>query len=378
MRVLHVADVTHGGVVTLVETLSRHQVEAGHDVHTLLRPEADPVPGTRHEWTPVRRSPRSLLRAERRLQALARTLRPDVIHLHSFVPGLLGRARSLPGTTAVVYQPHSFAFAAVPRGAAWLVAGLERRAARDTDVMLTNCSDERDEGRRYGIDLPTVVVGVPVDTVRFAPSDEPPELWRRRLGLSADQVVVCVGRLSRQKGQRQLAEAWDTAAPPATVLVLVGPGDPQEIAEAAPRTYGTSLVLAGAQADVRPWLWAASVGVQPSLYEGQSVAMAEALSAGLPLVMTDVNGAREAIAPAQGAAAGAVVPVGDLDALMAELHRLLETPSLREAQASAARDRALDLFAEAQVMARIEEAYSEAVTAASSRARAPHATGEEW
>jgi glycosyltransferase involved in cell wall biosynthesis len=377
VRVLHVAEVTHGGVITLIETFSRHQVEAGHDVHVLLRPEVGPVLGTRHEWTPLRRNPRLLLRAERRLHALAESLRPDVIHLHSFVPGVLGRSRAHPGTSAVVYQPHSFAFSAVPVGSAWLVALLERRAARKTDVMLTNCGDERDEGLRHGIDLPTIVAGLPVDTDRFAPSDRSPDFWRHSLALSANRVVVCVGRLSRQKGQRQLAQAWEAHPPPGTLLVLVGPGDAQEIARVAPRTYGDSLAVVGSQADVRPWLWAASIAVQPSLYEGQSVAMAEALATGVPVVITDVNGAKEAVAPPDGPSAGAVVPVGDLEAVMRELRRRLDAPTLRDAEAATARRRALELFAERIVMARVEHAYSVATSVAWGRDAGRAAAGEE-
>ena len=367
MRILHVAEVTHGGVVSLVQTFAQLQTAAGHDVHVLVRPEVGDVAGTRHTWTPARRNPRELVAAEATLRRVVREVRPDVVHLHSFFPGLLGRLRALPGRPAVVYQPHSFAFAALPPRLAWAVTAVERRATRFTDRMVTNCQDERVEGESRGIRTPTTVIGLPVDTDRFAPTDGDRGSLRADLGLTAGFVVVCVGRLSRQKGQRALAVAWEATQPEDSVLLLVGPGDQQEIADAAPTTFGRSLLCVGAQDDVRPWLWAASVSVLPSLYEGQSVAMAEALACGVPVVMTDVNGGREAVCPDGVEPAGAVVDVGDLDALLAELERRRTHPELLAREAAQARVRAEALFHPATVIARLEGSYTEAIARARQR-----------
>lgn len=367
MRVLHVAEVTHGGVVSLVRTFAELQSAAGHDVHVLVRPEVGPIPGTRHDWTPVRRRPRALVAAERRLRDVVSSTRPDVVHLHSFVPGVLGRTRRLPPGPAVVYQPHSFAFQAAPSRLAWAVSLAERRASRSTDRMVTNCHAESAEGAAHGIRTPTDVVGLPLDTARFAPFEADQSSLRSQLGLPGGFVVVCVGRISRQKGQRALAAAWEAAAPDDSVLVLVGPGDQTEIAEVAPTTLGRSIIWAGPQDDVRPWFWAASVAVLPSLYEGQSVAMAEALSCGVPVVMTDVNGAREAVCPADAPDAGAVVPVGDLSALLHELDRRRAAPALLADEAAVARSRAVEMFESATVMGRLETSYEHAMTLAHQR-----------
>jgi glycosyltransferase involved in cell wall biosynthesis len=367
MKILHVAEVTHGGVVSLVRTFADLQVAAGHDVHVLVRPEVDQVAGTRHTWTPVRRSPRDLVAAEATLRRVVRDTRPDVVHLHSFFPGLLGRLRPLPPGPAVVYQPHSFAFAAVPPRLAWAVTVAERRGSRHTDRMVTNCHDEHGEGAARGVRTPTTVIGLPVDITHFAPTEQDRASVRADLGLTADFVAVCVGRLSRQKGQRALAAAWEAAQPKDSVLVLVGPGDPQEISEAAPTTTGRSLLLTGPQDDVRPWLWAASVSVLPSLYEGQSVAMAEALACGVPVVMTDVNGAREAICPDGAEAAGAVVPVGDMTGLLAQLERRRVDRQLLAVEEGLARSRAEEMFHPDRVMARLQAGYADAISQARQR-----------
>jgi glycosyltransferase involved in cell wall biosynthesis len=91
MRVLHVAEVSHGGVISLVRDFAEAQAAAGHDVHLLLQPDVETKVGTLHHWQPRRRKPLSLLRAARSLRRTVDEVRPDVVHLHSFFPGVLGR-----------------------------------------------------------------------------------------------------------------------------------------------------------------------------------------------------------------------------------------------------------------------------------------------
>lgn len=364
MRILHVAEVTHGGVISLVRTFAALQQEAGHDVHVLARPEVDDLTGTRHDWTPARRSPRALVAAEARLREVVRDASPDVVHLHSFFPGMLGRARALPPGPGVVYQPHSFAFDAVPARLSWAVTAVERRGSRYTHSMVTNCRAEHAEGVDHGILTPTAVVGLPVDTDHYAPLDGERSVVRAQLGLGSGLVAVCVGRISRQKGQRALAAAWEAAAPRDSELVFVGPGDQSEIEAAAPTTMGRSIRCVGSQEDVRPWLWAASVSVLPSLYEGQSVAMAEALACGVPVVMTDVNGAREAVCPPGEPAAGAVVPVGDMAGLLHQLQRRRVDTDLVSTEAAVGRSRAVEMFDRFTVMDRLHATYLDATARA--------------
>ncbi|HEX2175500.1 MAG TPA: glycosyltransferase [Nocardioidaceae bacterium] len=369
MRVLHVVEVSHGGVVSLVRTFAALQASAQHEVHVLAPSEAPRMDAVHHAWRPVRRSPRRLLAARRTLRRVVLEVRPDVVHLHSFFPGLLGRTGGT-ATAAVVYQPHSWAFQAVGfRPAGRLAAVWESLAMRRTDVLVTNCRDEIDEAARVGISAAhrARVIGTPVDTERYRPtaSGDRSHL-RAQLGLGARYVLVCVGRLSRQKGQVRLAEVWEHEPVPETLLVLVGPGDPEPVRRAAPTTFGRSLLHVGAQEDVRPWLWAADVCVQPSLYEGQSVAMAEALACGVPVVITAVNGAMEAVVGHHGTPAGGVVPVGDFAGVLEQAAALLSDPRHRAAAAASARSRAEDIFAQSQVLARLDEAYLRALEAASS------------
>lgn len=366
MRVLHVCEVTSGGVLSLVRTYANARASRGGDTHVLVPAGAGPVADNAHLWEPRRRAVHRYPAAIRRLHKVVEGVQPDVVHLHSFFPGLLGRLRASPlAGRAIVYQPHSWAFEAVTTpGVATVIRAWERRAAKRSHLLVTNCSDELREGRRGGVTTPARVLGLPVDTDRFAPVDDArrKEL-RTELGLTSERILVCVGRISYQKGQDQLVAAWERRPLPNTMLVLVGAGDTTDLARSAPGAWGRSIRWVGNRADVRPWLWAADLCVMPSRYEGQSVAMGEALSCGRPVVMTDVNGAHEAVGCADGTGdrpAGAIVGCDDMDALLAACGRRLDDPTQLEAEAFAARDRAVQLFALDEVLERLEAAYRDA------------------
>jgi glycosyltransferase involved in cell wall biosynthesis len=337
------------------------------EVH-VLAPDFGPVADgvTFHDWSLVRAKPWTLPGAVRQLRALVDELKPDVIHLHSFMAGFVGR---LPGAlpsgvdAAVVYQPHAWSFELyADRLRPRLVAAAERRAVRRTDLLVANCQDEIDQGASSGIVLPAKPLGVAVDAGHFHPVSE---AERKRLRveheLGDDRILVCVGRLAWQKGQDLLVAEWEKAPIPSTTLVLVGPGDQDALAAAAPNEWARSITWAGEQSDVRPWMWAADVLVLPSRYETVAIVVAEAMSCGVPVVATAVNGTRETLLDPPGEPSGSVVPLGDMSGLLREAERRLDDAELASRDAVVGRERAEDRFRPALVGQRLESAYREAI-----------------
>jgi glycosyltransferase involved in cell wall biosynthesis len=160
-----------------------------------------------------------------------------------------------------------------------------------------------------------------VDTGRFRP--EGPSA---RTG--AGPLVVCVGRLCHQKGQDVLLRAWPAVVRqlPAARLVLVGDGpDAERLRAVAPG----SVEFAGAAHDAAPWYRAADVVVLPSRWEGMALVPLEAMACGRPVLVTDVDGARESLPP--GHLPSCLVPPEDPDALARALAQLLRRGPLRAA-----------------------------------------------
>ncbi|MBB1244022.1 glycosyltransferase [Streptomyces durbertensis] len=329
--VLHLAQPVEGGVATVVTDLVRAQRADGLTVHLGCPPSGDlphhahAAGADVHPW-PARRGPGPELAAEVwRVRRLVRALRPDVVHLHSAKAGLAGRL-ALHGRVPTVFQPHAWSFEAVDGTTAALSLRWERLAARWAHRLLCVSEDERRRGEAAGITGRWAVVPNGVDLTRF-PGGGPAarQAARAALALSTavpvhDPLVVCVGRLCRQKGQDVLLRAWRrvTARHPHAALVLVGDGpDRAALQRAAP----ASVHFAGPSDRVRLWYEAADLVVLPSRWEGMALAPLEAMACGRPVLLTEVAGAADGLPPAQRETH--LVPPDDPVALATALVRLL-------------------------------------------------------
>ena len=371
LRILHVSEVQWGGVVTLLRHFTAQQAAAGHEVHVLAPSGLPSLDGAEHHrWSLERKTPTTYPAATRELRRTVARLRPDVVHLHSFFAGLLGRVPgSGTGGVPVVYQPHAWSTDLFSSAAAsTLVAKLERGGGRRTDVLVANCLDEIAAGRDLGVDVPSHELGVTVDgSVYRPPSEAERQQARRELGLGDERLLLVLGRIARQKGQDLLLQEWEERPVQGATLVLVGPGDSEPLRAVAPREWGRSVRAVGEPPAVLPWLWAADVLLLPSRYETVGLVVAEAMATGLPVVATAVHGARATIEEpgTLGARdlppAGAVVASGDMAALLREAERRLTDDDLRRREAESALQRAAQLFVPDQVSARLEAAYRHAI-----------------
>ena len=158
---------------------------------------------------------------------------------------------------------------------------------------------------------------------------------RLALGTSEDGLVlVCVARLDAQKGIDVLLDAL-ALLPERTDLRLWIAGDgflrPDLERQAGQHGLGPSVRFLGFREDVGRLLAGADAFVLPSRCEGMSIALLEALDAGLPCVVTDTGENRRLVE----AAGGLAVPPGDAHALAEGLLTLLRDPGLRARRAEA-------------------------------------------
>ncbi len=162
-------------------------------------------------------------------------------------------------------------------------------------------------------------------------------------------LAVYVGRLDEAKGLGYLVAAWQrvAAASPDARLWLVGEGSHRRALEE--RIVDLDLLgrvfLAGVFDSADEVLAAADLFVLPSREEGPSLALVEAMAAGLPIVTTDLAGNRELVTDAEH---GLLVPAKDVDALSAAVVRLLAERELAVRLGAAARHRAQSRFSLSQ------------------------------
>ncbi len=323
-HVLHVSQPTTEGVARVLLGYVRDQVTRGWTVTVACPPggwlaaAAADAGAVTVPWSATRSPGPRVLGETRRLRRLVADLDPDVVHLHSAKAGLAGRL-AIRGRRPTVFQPHAWSFEAVRGPVRRASIAWERWAQRWTTELVCVSSAERANGERHGIRTPAVLARNGVELERFAAAEERRGA-RRALGLSDAPLAVCIGRLTEQKGQHDLLDAWEQvrARVPDATLVLIGDGPDREALER--RACGDeSVVVVGDRPDVRTWLAASDLVVAPSHWEGMAVVPLEAMAAARSVVATRVAGMAESIPRG----AGSLVPVGDIARLAQEVARRL-------------------------------------------------------
>jgi len=184
-----------------------------------------------------------------------------------------------------------------------------------------------------------------VDTARFRPAPGGRAAIDACPFREADHWLVgTVGRMEKVKDQTNLARAFVSAVradPEARArlrLVLVGDGKLKREVETILESAGVRELawFAGERADVVPLLQGLDCFVLPSLAEGVSNTILEAMACGLPVVATRVGANAELV---EQDVTGRTVPAADSDALAREIGAYFTTPALARQHGQAGRRR---------------------------------------
>jgi glycosyltransferase involved in cell wall biosynthesis len=262
---------------------------------------------------------------------------PGIVHAHGLRAGaltVLALAGARAARPAVIVTVHN----APPHGGglpALVYRVLERVVARGADLILCVSGDLEQRMRAAGADRVARAV-VP------APSAGEAAAAPAAISAAAGRpVVLAVGRLAGQKGFGTLLEAavaWRDMNP-RPLLVIAGDGPLSGELRSRDAALGAGAEFLGHRGDVPALLAAAAVFVLPSRWEGQPLALQEALRAGVPIVATRTGG----IPDLTGEDAALLVPPADPARLAGAVAAVLGDPALAARLRAAARERAASL-----------------------------------
>jgi glycosyltransferase involved in cell wall biosynthesis len=191
--------------------------------------------------------------------------------------------------------------------------------------------------------------------------------WREKLKVSAaDQVLLSVGRLSREKGHADLVTAFRTlsATHPQNnwKLIIAGDGPERGALKTAASDLDDRIIFTGQVADVRPFYAMASVFILPSHSEGSPNVLLEAMAAKVPVVATSVGGVPEIVEDERSAL---LVAANDPTSLADSTRRILEDPELAERLTSAAWFQIVNRHTPEQYVRSLNRIYHEAISSQS-------------
>jgi sugar transferase (PEP-CTERM/EpsH1 system associated) len=216
---------------------------------------------------------------------------------------------------------------------------------------------------RTGFSLSKIsVIHNGVNTTRFRPDIYARQRCRADLDATSTEFCIgCVGRLSKIKDYPTILRAVEclTESCPSWRLFIVGAGAElpalEEFVRSRPVLAGRVRFM-GAMNHIPEFLAAMDTYVLPSMCEGISNALLEAMATALPVVVTDTGGNPEVVADGDS---GVLFPVGDCRALANHLRTLYNNDRLREQLGERAFRRASEFFSLDSMVQKYDAMYME-------------------
>ena len=260
----------------------------------------------------------------------------DVIHCNTPIGGVLGR---LCGKKAkvpkIIYTAHGFHFY---KGAPFINRTLFKWAemwmARFTDVIITINQEDYEAAQEFELKKNGKVYYVPgvgVDTSNIKQAKSKRDEILNIIKADNDSIVlISVGELNKNKNNKVIIKALHKLNNPKIHYLLCGIGDKRDELHALVKNYGLekNVHFLGYRTDVPELLKSCDIFVMPSFREGLSRSLMEAMSAGLPCIVSRIRGNIDLIQDGSG---GFLCNPDDIEGFAKAINKLAVDEDLRKA-----------------------------------------------
>lgn len=231
------------------------------------------------------------------------------VHCNTPIGGVLGRicAKKL-GIKKVIYQVHGFHFYKGAPKLNWLLYyPIEKLLARYTDALITINTEDyefakkhlklRNNGEIY------YVPGVGINSSDYTPDENTREEKRNELGFKPDDfVMISAGELNENKNNSVIISALAKCENKNFHYVLCGIGPLEQQLKNQAQQLGVAdrVHFLGYRTDMKELLCASDCFVMPSFREGLSRSIMEAMSTGLPCIVSKIRGNVDLVVEGKG------------------------------------------------------------------------------
>jgi glycosyltransferase involved in cell wall biosynthesis len=301
----------------------------------------------------------------RRLAAIIREQRIDVVNAHHFLPFFYAYyGAKVANRARLVYTEHSQADVLnIPRK--WHAIARYMLRSSDGAIGISDGVARRLESH-LGLEPRSVhTIENGVDVALFGGAAHARPAVRQRLGLSPTEIVIGhVANFRRNKNHMFLLRAFREVirTRPNMKLLFIGTGaegDPENSEPEVARFIETSgladsVRMLGYRADVQELLGALDVFCLVSYKEGLPLSLIEAMASGLPVIGTDIEGIRAVIEPGTS---GLLVAPDDVAGLTSTLSRLADNTALRREMGDAGRHAAQTKYSLARCLEQTQDLF---------------------
>ncbi len=238
------------------------------------------------------------IKAYKQLLKLLKEEKYDVIHCNSPIGGVLGRlCGKIAKVPKIIYTAHGFHFyKGAPLINRTLFKWAEMVLAHFTDIIITINKEDyqaaqkfklRNNGKVY------YIPGIGIDTSSIKQANPKREEILKSIGASHDSIIlISVGELNKNKNNEVIIKALGKFKNLKIHYLLCGLGDKKDELYTLAKDYGLekNVHFFGYRTDIPELLKSCDIFVMPSYREGLSRSLMEAMSAGLPCVVSKIRG----------------------------------------------------------------------------------------
>lgn len=254
---------------------------------------------------PFERSPYNMknIKAYKMLCQLIKRKEFDTIFCHEPVGGAMGRLAGHKYKCKVVYMAHGFHFFKGAPKSRIIYYWVEKILSYYTDVLITINQEDYDVALKFKEKKCFKINGIGIDTSKFRKDDTLKNYLNKEFKLPDDSVkLLSVGELIPRKNHEVIIQALAKLDNPKVFYFIAGDGELKSELNNLIKTLNLekNVFLLGYRTDISQLCNSSDIFVMPSIHEGLSVALMEAMGCGKPVIASRIRGNVDLIEQGKG------------------------------------------------------------------------------